>query len=352
VDSLKRIIINLVQLILKQRYIRSAILKALEEPREPRSYKSFGRFVDSQGNSFQLLENYRNHIWPGWQKLVSYYASLDRPSQEKVIRIIDQAKTSVQSCLELLRKHSIDIKGKNILEVGCYNGAKAFQLLQLGICSVTGSDMSRYYLSKESSQNSNYLDKLREFFGKQILSDENTKNKVEFVEDDICQSKLPLESYDVIVSWDVLEHISNPRAAIQNIYNLLKPEGITYHVYHSFFCLTGGHGFCTLDFPWGHTRLNSEDFARYVKHWRPDEAELSLKYYNNSLNRLTIGDFESYCRSVGFQILALIPFWKPETLEMVEPKILMQSKNLYPNVTINDLITQSWVLVLLKSRKA
>ena len=350
-DPKAKFIVPLIRFAMKQRYIRSAVMAALERPRDQQGNKCFGTFRDCYGNTFHLLENYRSQIWPGWQDLVSHYASLDIPSKPKAAQLISEAKTSVKSCLGLLGKLSIDIKQKKILEIGCYNGAKAFQLAQLGACAVTGSDMPRYYLSREPSQNADCLYKLREFFRNQMISD-ISGNLVEFVDDDICESRLAAESFDVVASWDVLEHLSNPKAAIENIWRVLKPGGITYHVYHPFFCQTGGHGFCTLDFPWGHACLNKEDFARYVKHWRPDEAELSQKYYSSSLNRMTFRELESYYHDVGFQVLALIPTWKPEHLRMVEPILMMQISNLYPSLTLNDLITQNCVLVLMKPGRA
>lgn len=44
---------------------------------------------------------------------------------------------------------------------------------------------------------------------------------------DICQSSTEIK-YDLLIAEQVLEHVLNPRTALQNMYNCLKPGGILF----------------------------------------------------------------------------------------------------------------------------
>src|SRR4029079_979735 len=109
---------------------------------------------------------------------------------------------------------------------------------------------------------------------------------VTFIEDDITTSALEAASFDVIVSFEVLEHAARPAATFAAIHRLLKPGGVGYHDYNPFFSLIGGHSLCTLDFAWGHARLDHDDFERYLREVRPDAVAQTLRFYDESLNRM------------------------------------------------------------------
>ena len=47
---------------------------------------------------------------------------------------------------------------------------------------------------------------------------------MKFVEDDISKSSLPDNSFDIIVSWETLEHIINVDSALESIKRILKPR--------------------------------------------------------------------------------------------------------------------------------
>ena len=90
---------------------------------------------------------------------------------------------------------------------------------------------------------------------------------------------------------DYFEHIMNPKEALARIYKALKPGGIVFSQYNPFFCISGGHSMCTLDFPFAHTLLTDEDFKKYVETIVPENAppkysELSYNFFTKNLNHL------------------------------------------------------------------
>ena len=126
------------------------------------------------------------------------------------------------------------------------------------------------------------------------------------MEDDITATGLEPGTFDAIVSFEVLEHVQDPRAAFTAMARLLRPGGIVYHDYNPFFAANGGHSLCTLDFPWGHA-LDAADFKRYVADLRPDEFDQALRFYSESLNRMTRAELRDSIADAGLDLLHVLP---------------------------------------------
>lgn len=317
--------------------------------------KVFGIFTDSQGNNISLHSELRNLIKPGWQSmLVPSKKPLDGclSSNRKNDRKLVNWRTKLTSTENYLQTFSSTLIGKDVLEIGAYDGATAYALADFGANSVLASDMAAYYItqtiggtvSEESVRNKNIeLSQLRDSYAKAV--NENVASRVTFYEDDICSSSIPSESIDVIVSYEVLEHITRPQDAFREMYRILKPGGIAFHEYNPFFSLNGGHSLCTLDFLWGHARLNEVDFERYIAQIRPNERAIALSFYRNNLNRMTMSQLAKYLEQVDLAPISLLPWCSRDHFKIMTLDILRQCKHIYPTAHLNDLITPTvWVL--------
>jgi len=126
------------------------------------------------------------------------------------------------------------INGSRVLEIGCHTGSNCYNFIENGVLEVVGTEFPGY---KIESINENGIDDaglhevnedLKVLRNK--LSERFSKNdRVKFVDDDICNSKLLKNSFDIICSWEVLEHLHDPKKAFMNIYHLLKDDGIAIH---------------------------------------------------------------------------------------------------------------------------
>jgi SAM-dependent methyltransferase len=308
--------------------------------------KTIGTFKDSFNNDHDLFSGLRSKIKPGWQSMLNPENKNRIPSKAELKTTLVESKRHIKNLKSTLNSFDVNMKEKTILEIGCYNGIKTY-LMGLENCeSVTGSDVSFYYENHMNNVNS-YLDLLhQEVFN---LFSENERNlinqKIKFVEDDISKSSLPDNSFDLIFSWETLEHIIDVDSAFANIKRILKPNGIAVHQYNPFFSLNGGHSLCTLDFLWGHCRLNQEDILRYFKELRPTEYQLASSFYLDSLNRLTLNGLKAASAKAGLEILALIPFVKKAHLSVYKDNFYRETKRHYPNVGPIDLISPVvWVI--------
>ena len=205
------------------------------------------------------------------------------------------------------------------------------------------SDLARYYVAQAPGQPA--PDALDAQLVRLSTLRERTRvaagvagGSVEFVEDDIADSSLEPSSFDTIVSFEVLEHVLRPAAAFGSMARLLRPGGTAYHVYNPFFSVIGGHSLCTLDFPWGHARLDAADVERYVTTLRPGEADQALRFYREALNRMTLSDLRVALASSGLEVLAIVPWSDRPTVPRLSPTTIGEVRRAYPEVAIDDLL--------------
>jgi len=344
----------------KSNFVTKMLVEAQKKSHE--KAVPFASFCSEDGYEFDLLVGYRDRIAPSWRLM----ANPSKPSEEEKTytssRFDSDMSSSLQSTLsaeKFLSIHNLTLKNKKILEVGCHNGGAAFILANKYTKDVTATDLSKYYIHQskecilsEEAVKSQFLglSKLREDFKDAYIAhgaDAKSLESVKFIEDDILDSKLPSNSFDMVLSFEVLEHVSMPDKAFREIFRLLKPGGYAFHEYNPFFCENGGHSLCTLDFPFGHVRLSSNVFNAYVEKIRPDEAVVDYRFYTQNLNRMTLKDVESYSVEAGFDIVALVDI-KTGDLDALDSAMLEQSKRNYPTLTINDLLADSVTLLLRK----
>jgi SAM-dependent methyltransferase len=347
---IKRFLSNLKSTQFAKKYIEPAITNILEDSFDF-DRRITGSFTDSLENKSDLYAGLRSKIKPGWQSMFDPDCTNRIPSIKDLKLNLIEAKRHIKNFERTINSYGITSNQKSILEVGCYNGLKTYLLGCGKYSKVTGSDVSFYYEDQTDNSNSSnvisHLTNLRETVLKLFTEKEKNliKEKVSFVEDDISKSVLEDNSFDIIASWETLEHIGDIDNAFANIRRILKPNGIAFHEYNPFFSLNGGHSFCTLDFPWGHCRLNEKDFLRYLLEVRPKEYTAASSFYQNSLNRLAMDDLRDSSKKAGLEILALIPFVKKAHLTLYNDTFYKQTSQIYPAVQPMDLISPIvWVV--------
>jgi 2-polyprenyl-3-methyl-5-hydroxy-6-metoxy-1,4-benzoquinol methylase len=316
-----------------------------------------GEFSNLNNEVFPLYSGYRDFVVPGWRGMTKPDSGeLHIPDSITASKAIALAENSTAQTLRFLDIMGFSISGKNVLEIGCYDGTRSFSLAAAGAGKVLGSDVTAYYVRQTISQAEenmtvsatqdkhyrNGLDRIRDYYKATIP---HRSGAVAFADDDISETSLFPESYDCIFSFEVLEHVQNPEKVFRNIGKLLKPGGFAFHEYNPFFAMNGGHSLCTLDFPWGHASLSPAGFKAYLQQFRPAEINVAWQFYTHNLNRMAVADMHTFSAQAGLKTLSCI-FW-PEHAHMqaLSNETLCTVNKIYPNVTINDLISPTvWVL--------
>lgn len=323
------------------------IQSLFEKPIDVSKLKQKGKFTDGLGNEHILYEGYRSLIRPNWENVLNLDKSVVGTKVD-FRKIKENGKLQVERFMPIIKAYKSNLSYLSVLELGCHLGAVCFSLAEHGIAEVVGSDFSGY--KKDSTNNSLNINQInaelkesRNSIGAYCSSE--SKKRIRFVDDDITNSNLEDESFDVILSFDVLEHLSNPKQAFVNVERILKKGGIAIYEYNPFFALNGGHSLCTLDFPWGHVRLNSVDFEKYLDEVRPNEKSLALSFYKFGINRLTISEVKKLTESAGLKTEAIFTYSKEQHVRMLTEDIIEQAKIVYPYANAEDLVSPRIVLI-------
>ena len=304
-------------------------------------------FVDASGRRQPLDPALRDRLKPHWRTMCDPVAIARPPTDEALAvraRQADKTITDARAVIASLTGRQLE---GHLLEIGCYDGAVAFQLARRVDTTVVASDLARYYLVQQPGESGGgdidqqqaVLAHLRQRAGRVAEATGGPRpGAVEFIEDDITATTLAPATFDAVLSFEVVEHLADPPAAFASIARLLKPGGIAYQDYNPFFSVNGGHSLCTLDLPWGHARLSPADFERYVREIRPTEAEQALRFYHQSLNRLTLAGLESAVASAGLELLTVIPWTDRTQVARIDPDVLAEVQAIYPSTTELDLL--------------
>lgn len=153
------------------------------------------------------------------QKSGSYrYDSYEQKVQaQEFERLYRQASTLLEIERQLWPAIGI-VAGKQVLDLGCGSGIITHELAQAVYpAQVTGLDISQALLDKGQAVYAAH----RKHSQKQVI-----KEKITFREGSVYDLPLPEASYDIIYARLLFQHLSEPLEALQNIWRVLKPNGL------------------------------------------------------------------------------------------------------------------------------
>jgi SAM-dependent methyltransferase len=300
-------------------------------------------FTDRHGTTHQLDASLRDTLKPSWREMLDPDASATSLTDDALRARVRKAAKAVTELERVLGATAgVTVTG-SVLEVGCYDGSAAFELSRRTGTRVIASDMARYHVVQrpgepEDEAVANEAVALAALRERARITAGVAPGSVEFVEDDITVSALEPGSFDLIVSFEVLEHLARPGDAFAAMARLLRPGGVMYHDYNPFFSANGGHSLATLDLPWGQARLDGADVERYLRELRPAEADQALRFYRDSLNRMTRADLEVAITAAGLELLVVVPWHQRNLLPGISQQVYREVQRNYPGVTIGDLL--------------
>lgn len=174
------------------------------------------------------------------------------------------------------------------LDMGCGTGGLTLALANLGVRQITGVD----YLPRN-------IDKARGYAAL-IGAGEG----VRFLCRDL-RTWVPEEKYDVLLSFDALEHIDRPRAFLEKMAEFTAPNGIAVLVFgplfHSPF---GDHmwDFFAVQIPWRGLLFSEEAVLRVRREcFRPTDPAERYCEIAGGLNQMRYSEFLSHVRDTGWE---------------------------------------------------
>ena len=127
--------------------------------------------------------------------------------------ILDEGQKVVALNDSILRRHGISLpKDARILDFGCGSGRHTYEYLDAGFARTTGFDVKDYVRLRDPQD--------RRYFA--------------FAEGDGSDGiPFPDDTFDFITSTSVFEHVLKPAEIVPEIARVLKPDGVTLHVFPS-----------------------------------------------------------------------------------------------------------------------
>lgn len=195
-----------------------------------------------------------------------------------------------------------DIRGRDVVDFGCGGGELSFLAAQLGAKSVLGLEVERerYEMAVAAGRRLNLPTKPRF----QLSSDTRLID-------------LPDASVDVILCFDVLEHILSYETIIPEWHRVLRDRGHVLIWWMPYYHPYGHHVESLVPLPWAHAVFSERTVLRAcariydMAEFRPriwDVDEAGNKKPNKwksmdslpTLNKLTLRRFEKICDELGF----------------------------------------------------
>ncbi|MBO5648823.1 MAG: class I SAM-dependent methyltransferase [Clostridia bacterium] len=185
--------------------------------------------------------------------------------------------------------------GRHVLDMGCGAAGKSLYYASLGAAHVTGVDVVSHY--REES----------EALAKKL----GLTERFTFVLGSAYELPFPEGSFDTVIMNDFMEHVDNPRAALQEAMRLLRPGGRIYINFPPYYHPTGAHLSDAINIPWVQLFYSDAALIRAYKaliRGVPDEAErLSLRFYTDEkgvermgyINKMTLARFKKMLSELG-----------------------------------------------------
>lgn len=256
------------------------------------------------------------------------------PSRAEIVAGVKSAGSSYSVWMERIRQLGLLGNRRTVLEVGPdESGYSVMALSELGF---TPTGLNNGYAG--------IVDSFPEFdYVRRI-----TGHRLRMVLGDItARDTLADESFDLIVSHTVLEHILDIPASLETMHRLLKPGGLMFHLYNPWWAVNGGHTPGILDCPWGHVRMSFTDLHRYFEEFRPNELPVFEDSFNVVLNRrYPIAEMQRLIVAAGFDI----QYWEElpparSLLQQLSPRVQSDAFSMYPQIGLADLTSQNVAFV-------
>src|SRR5262245_26050612 len=120
--------------------------------------------------------------------------------------------------VEHARRFGVDFAERTVLDFGCADGAITPHYLKTGAARVIGVDLDAKAIARAQTK--------------------NDEPRVSFLQSSVEGVPLDDESLDVVVSYDVFEHVTRPAPILAELHRVLRPGGQvligTWGWYHPF----------------------------------------------------------------------------------------------------------------------
>jgi ubiquinone/menaquinone biosynthesis C-methylase UbiE len=140
------------------------------------------------------------------------------------------------------------IRGSTVLDLGCGYGGKTVEYrMQCGAVRVCGIE-----------PHSSMIDRARQYAATRSVAN------VEFEVCGACSIPYADETFDLVLTHDVLEHVKDPRVTVNEIFRVLRPRGLSVNVFPVYLGALSHHLDYIVNIPGIHWLFSPQTLVRAV----------------------------------------------------------------------------------------
>jgi len=225
-----------------------------------------------------------------------------------------------------LAQWGVKLDGLRVLEIGCGAGLQSLLLGLSQVREVTSTDLRLRILDPhDRGDRSRRLAEeiLHGMMWQDGLEAALARLPIRFQVADATKLALATDSFDLVISGSVLEHVKPLDKALAEMARVLRPGGLMFHAIDPFYWLRGCHKAAMVDIPWAHARLSASEVYRFVRAYEGEERAAAVVGTLDSLNQYTLEQYRDIFATPPIQVLQ----WK-EKHNRKEEELLRE----YPEV--------------------
>lgn len=225
---------------------------------------------------------------------------LDLRSRQVSARSFEEDPSKIHKILRRFEGHLPVDPGLQYLDMGCGSGELTIAFARFGVKRITGVDFLPRHIERAQA------------CARLVGAGEG----VRFLCRDL-RTWVPEEKYDVLLSFDALEHIDDPEGCLRKMTDFIAPGGIAVLAFGPLFHSPyGDHmwDFFRLQIPWRGVLFSEQALLRVRREcFRPTDPAQGYREIAGGLNLLRYSEFLRYVRDTGweFAYLAVNTFLKP-----------------------------------------
>jgi SAM-dependent methyltransferase len=192
----------------------------------------------------------------------------------------DHFDDAAQQVIDFISADGIQLEGATIADIGSGDG-----IIDLGVAlkarpaKLVGYDVKPADLGALA----------RSMAAAGVTEELPDSEALAFLQSEVDQVPAPNDTFDVVYSWSVFEHVAEPVEMLREIHRILKPEGVFFlQLWPFFYSQHGGHLWLSIEEPFAHLCRSLFAVEQDLRSEPATDPSRSADDEFRSLNRLTL----------------------------------------------------------------
>lgn len=187
--------------------------------------------------------------------------------------------TGIGETRAAMLERKFGLRGRRVLELGCGDGMLSRVMARDYGCEVVGVDIQAYDAWRRPTDG----------------------NLTRLVHDVTQADNFVLGTFDRVVSFAVLEHVVHPHAALEAVYDLLRPGGAAYIYANLYRGAKASHRYREVFFPWPHLLFEASVWRAFYTELQGEPSQAAW------VNKLTYDQYLAMAGRIGFETVEHFP---------------------------------------------